>query len=567
MISWIQRSFQQHFKWLFLALLVLIIISFVFITNASNGIGQGGARKLPPRPFFGLDLSTPEARRQLATDANLSIYLRFAPGREIPPAQLEQYAFQRHATLHLAEQLGLPAPTQQQIVAHMMTLRAFMNPATGVVEQKRIDEFIGSLENNPRGPTQADVSRVVAEDTLVAAYEKLLAGPGYVLPSDVAETLARRDTTWTLAVASIDGSAFSPRIDTSDTALQAWFEARARNYEIPARASVAALVVPAAKYADAVTLTDSAVRAAYDADPSRYPAPEAKEIKLDPATGADANADAAFLAARPLVEADLRKQHAQKTAIEAATDLAVRLVEQNVKPADLAAFASKHPEATLVEAGPVGPDSIPASLGGASAAYAILGETEKLSADRPYSDPVAIPDGAALLVWRENIPARTPALAEVREKVHADYQAAEKRRLFNEAGAKLHAAATVALAIGKPFADAITSAATAAGLKAEVKTPAPFTLAGQPPTDLDRSALMSLSTLSKGKVGDFLPSGEAKGSIVYVIDQQLPATDASSPAYVEMRDRLAENLAQTDAQALIAQVVAAEMAKSAPAVE
>jgi peptidyl-prolyl cis-trans isomerase D len=39
MISWIQRNLQQHFKIIFAVLLDLIIVSFVFVTNASSGLG------------------------------------------------------------------------------------------------------------------------------------------------------------------------------------------------------------------------------------------------------------------------------------------------------------------------------------------------------------------------------------------------------------------------------------------------------------------------------------------------------------------------------------------------
>ncbi|MBC8011314.1 MAG: peptidyl-prolyl cis-trans isomerase, partial [Burkholderiales bacterium] len=454
----------------------------------------------------------------------------------------------------------------EQTVAHIQTLRAFAGPS-GQFDPKLYADFIDSLKTNPR-LSEGDASRVISEDTRVAAYEKLLAGPGYVLPSDVADILAQRDTTWTLAIASIDGSAFAPRIDTSDTALQAWFEINSRNYEIAPRASAAALVIPAAKFADSVNLSEPEIRAAYDANPSRYPAPPAaKEIKLDPATGKDLNADAAYLSARPLVEADLRKQRAEDAALQAASDLAVRLLEQDVKPADLAAFVAKQPDLSLVEVGPIGTGAIPAALGGNSVSAAILPEAQRLSADRPYSNPVTVPNGAALLVWRESIPAQTPTLAEVKTTALADYQAAEKRRLFNEAGRKLQETVAASLATGKSFADAANQAATAAGLKVEIKTPAPFSLSGQFPQDMDYTAMQALQTLSKGKVSDFLPSGEAAGVLVYALDQKLPATDPTSPAYIEMRDRLATSLGQSNAQSLVSALVESELAKTAPATD
>lgn len=564
MISWIQRTFQQHFKWMFLTLLVLVIISFVFVTNTSQGLGGAGERQLPSRTFFGLDLSRQEDQRTLGADAQLSIYLRFNPQREIPEAQLSQYALTRHATLHLADQLRLPLPTSEALVAHIRTLRAFADPQ-GEFDAKRYTDFIDSLKTNPR-TTEADVSRVISDDVRVQAFEKLLAGPGYVLPSDVADLLAKRDTTWTLALASIDASAFAPAIDTADATLEKWFETNARRYEIAERVSVAALQVPSAPYLAGVTLSDARIRAAFDANPSAYPAPAGTPAaQLDPATGKPSDPEAAFAAVRSAVETELRQNEAGKAALGAASDLAVQLLERNVKPADLAAFVAQHPGTTLAELGPVAGGSVPVALGGNTASAQILPEVERLSADRPYSNPLPTPDGAALLVWRETLPARTPAFAEVKSTVLADYLAAEKRRLFNEAGRNLRDTVASALPSGKPFADAVTTAATAAGLKVTLKNPKPFSLSGSFPEDLDYTAIQALQTLAKGKVSDFLPTGEQAGLLVYAMDQQLPVVDQSGAAYQELRTRLADNLGQSNAQSLLAALVEAELAKSAPA--
>ncbi len=564
MISWIQRTFQQHFKWVFLTLLVLVITSFVFVTNASRGIGRSGERKLPSRPFFGLDLSRAEDQRTLAADAQLSIYLRYNPQRQVPEAQLSQYAFNRHASLHLADQLHLPLPTSEQLVAHIRTLRAFTD-AKGEFDAKRYTDFIDSLKTNPR-TTEADVSRVISDDVRVQNFEKLLAGPGYVMPSDVSELLVKRDTTWTLALASIDGSAYAPAIDTSDATLTKWFETNARRYEIAERVAVAALQVSATPFLAGVTLSDARIPPPYDANPSAYPAPAGSPaIKLDPATGKPSDPEAAFAAARPAVETELRKKEAEKAALGAASDLTVQLLERNVKPADLAAFVAQHPGTTLTEIGALTAGAMPAALGGNTASAQILPEAERLSAERPYSNPVPTPAGAAVLVWRETLPARAPAFAEVKATVLADYRAAELRRLFNEAGRGLQVTATLATKLGKPFAAAVTDAAAAAGLKVTLKTPKPFNLSGSFPEDLDYTAIQALQSLSKGKVSDFLPTGEKAGLLVYAADQQLPVIDPASASYKELSTRLADNLGQANAQSLLASRVETELAKSAPA--
>lgn len=315
--------------------------------------------------------------------------------------------------------------------------------------------------------------------------------------------IAGRDTVWTLVIGSIDGSGFAPRIDTSDTAVADWFETNSRRYEIAPRTSVAALRVVAED---------------------------------------------------------------EKAALAAASDLAVRLLEENVKPAGLDAFLAKNRGVTLVEIGAVAPDSIPADLGGPSARN-VAAEAARLSAYRPYSNPVPVPGGAAVLVWREDIPARVPELSEVRARVLSDYQAAETRRLFNAAGRELQAKVAAAVAAGKPFADALTSAATAAGLKVEIKTPAPFSLSGEFPADMDFTVLQTLDRLSEGKVGDFIPAGDNSGRLVYAAGQKLPVIDPASAEYAAIRAQLAESLSRANAGALIEAVVDAELSKSAPVID
>jgi len=566
MISWIQRTFQHHFKWLFLALLVVVIISFVFITNASSGLGSGGQPKIPDRPYYGLNLSKQEDQRTLIEDAQLSLFLRQPAFQQPSEAEIQEYALERHAALHFADQINLPAPAPDspEFAAYIQTLGRFSGP-DGKFDPKAYSAFIDSLKTNPR-LTEGDVARVLLDDVRAQAYQNLLGGPGYVLASDLAEQVARRDTRWSLALAELDGKTFAPRIDTSDTALSAWFENNARRYEIGPRVSVAAVTVPSARFADSVTLAESEVRAAYDANPARYPAPAGAkaEAAIDPATGKPKDADAAFALVRSQVEADLRKQRADKAALALADDLAVKLLEQRVAPEKLAAFLAPQ-NLSLRELGPVGEDAVPAALGGAASTQ-VAAEALRLTADRPYSNPLPVPEGASILVWRENIASRVPALAEVREKALADYQAAEKRRLFNEAGRKLRETVAADLAAGKAFADSVNAAAQAAGLKVEIKTPAPFSLT-QPPQDLNYSAFQALATLNQGQVSDFIPSGENTALLVHALKKEAPAFDPASPAVAEVKRQMAPVLAERNARSILSALAQAELAKSAPATE
>lgn len=562
MISWIQRTFQQHFKWLFLILLVLVIISFVFITNASSGLGHGNGQKIPDRPFFGLNLAKIEDQRTLIGDAQLSLYLRQPAFRPEPsPSEVEQYALQRHASLHFASELRLPAPSpaDPEVAAYIQKLGRFTGQ-DGKFDPKAYSSFIDSLKTNPR-LTEGDIARVVIDDIRAEAFQTLLAGPGYVLPSDLSEQLARRDTSWTLAIATIDGQSFAPKIEASDAALSSWFETNSRRYEIGTRVSVSGIRVPSARFADSVTLTDADIRAAYDANPSRYPAPADAKTEA----GKEPNADATFALVRARVEADLRKQRAEKAALAAADDLTVKLLEQRVTADKLPAFLASQ-NLALEDIGAVGEGSVPAALGGSAAAKQIVPEVLRLGADRPYSNSLPTPEGAVVLVWRESIPARVPALAEVKDKVLADYQAEEKRRLFNEAGRKLRDTVLAAITSGKPFAETVASAASAAGVKADIKTPAAFTLS-KPAPEIDYTAFQALSTLNQGGVSELLPTRDNGAILVHALKKETPAFDPASPAAAEIKGQLGPILAERNAQGMLTAMIETELAKSAPVTE
>eukprot|EP01035_Chromulina_nebulosa_P004025 gene4025-biopygen3306 len=152
MISWIQKTFQHHFRAIFSILLALIIVSFVFTIGASGGFGQA-ERRLVDRPFFGYNLSLQKDAQRLTGSAEISFSLN--PSYEYQG--LEDYAFQRAAKLHLADQWHIPASTDTEIKDAVTKLRAFAGQ-DGQFDAKAYTNFRDSLKTNPRGLTEADVA-------------------------------------------------------------------------------------------------------------------------------------------------------------------------------------------------------------------------------------------------------------------------------------------------------------------------------------------------------------------------------------------------------------------------
>ncbi len=555
MISWIQKTFQQHFKWLFLILLAITIISFIFITNASSGIGQG-SRKVVQRSFFGLNLGSPEDQQRLVDDATLSVRLVGVPIRS--EAQFQQYAFQRYAALHLAEELRLPAPTDQEIAAHVQSLGAFAGP-DGKFDAKAYASFRDSLKTNPR-LHESDVLRVISDDVTYANVQKLLSGPGYVLPNDVKNQLIRADSLWTVAAIDVDYTTFNPALTPSDTELTKYFDDNAFRYEIAPKVSLNYLDFPATDFIAKVNPTDAEVRAYYDANPARFPKPAASttpKLIATAATGPDAD----FTAVRPQVEATLKLEQARRLAAEVSSDISVALYEGKITAAGLDAFLASH-NLVLKSAPPFDKDSVPSELAGGAQ---VAEEAFKLGADRRFSDVVTTNHGAVILVWKETIAARKPAFAEAKARVTADYLENEKRSRFVAFGQTLRSLIETRLKAGDTLEKAVDAARASTSTKIEIQTWPAFTLA-TPPKDIDYSLYGAIDTLQKGGLSQMIISGD-KGIIAYAIDKKLPDLDPAGAKFTETREKLARYTASRDASDYLRELVDRELAKSAPSLE
>lgn len=558
MITWIQRYFQHHFKFIFAILLAGTIISFIFITNTSGGFGSSDSRTVVDRPFFGYNLALERDQERLMGDAGLSANLRVGPFGGLDASQIQNYAFQRAATLHLADKWHIPAATAAEIEAQIKTLRMFAGQ-DGQFDAKAYQTFRDNLKTNPRGLTEADIARVVSDDVRAEKVQNLLAGPGYVLPADVKTQLARADTTWTLATASTNYNEFKPEIKPADTDLTAFFEQAGSRYDVPPKVVVSYLDFPVTGYLAKVDVTEADVRAFYDANPARFPKPADAAAPAVPnvTPAADANAD--FAAVRAQVETALRLERARKLAATAASDFSVALFE---KKAGTGAARDKFLADRGVALKPVAPftrDEPPAEFGRSPE---VAAEAFRLNEGRPVSDAVATPTGAVILFWQETLPSRKPLFSEVRDKVAADYVENEKRKRFVDLGRTAKTEIEARLKAGDTFEKAVAAAGTKTGLAFAAKSVAPFTPRNRP-QDLDYTVLGALERLEQGKVSDMSVNADA-GVFVYAVEKKAPDLSEANPAFVETRNQIAGYSSRLGASAYLAELVEAEMKKSEP---
>ena len=560
MITWIQKYFQHHFKTVFAVLLAVTIIAFVFTIGAAPGLGSADRRAAADRPFFSYNLSLQSEQERLMGDAGLSANLRVGAFGQLDGDQIQNYAFQRAATLHLADVWHIPAPTTAEITEQIKTLRMFAGQ-DGQFDAKAYQTFRDNLKTNPRGVREADILRVVADDVRADKVQALLSGPGYVLPADIRSQLGRSDTSWTLATASADYTAFKPAINASDKDLTDYFEQAGSRYDIPPQAVVEILDFPALEFLAKVTLSDADVRAFYDANPSRFPKPAdpAKADATKPQVTPPADPAADFAAVKPQVESALRFERAQKLAAKAASDVSLALFEAKARtPEAVSAFVN----ARKLTAKPVpafSRDGSPAELGGSSEAVA---EAFRLGKDRPASDAITTSTGSLILVWKETRASRKPLFTEVKEKVTADYTEGERRKKFIELGKTAKAAYEAKIQAGETLEQATAAVAAATGLKLEAKTVPAFTLRNRP-QDLDFSILGALERLEKGKLSDMVVTGD-KGLFVLALDKQAPDLTDKNPRFTESRDQIASFTARIGASAVLSEMVEQELKKTTP---
>jgi peptidyl-prolyl cis-trans isomerase D len=548
MISWIQKYFQKHFRLVFFAVLIAVGLPMVVIYSQSSGIGQGST-KVRHQPFFHVNLANQEQARRVMSDGELSGYLR-AGYPALQGGQLQQYALQRVAGIALANELHLPNPAPEQVSKYVQTLRAFQNQE-GRFDQSAYTRFADSLKTTGSQVSAADVNRVLRDDTRLEGLVKLVGGPGYVLPSDVKRQLGRMDATWTVQVASLDYTGFNPVLNPTDEQLKKFHGDNAGRYEVPVRPRLSYVEFKAADFAPPVAPSEEDLRAYYSANMASFPVPadpaEKKDVAL-PATATDN-----FPKVRAQVEATLRNLASRRLAAQAANDLTVALFDRKLaaNSPELSSFlASSH--LAPVAVAPFAPGNPPADK-------AWLGRyaepISRLNKDRFFSDPVPTPDGLAVLLWNETLPAYTPLFTDVHDRVLADYRESEKRRLFNERGhalkAQLQAAATPA-----GFAE------KAAAEKLEVKSYAGFTLR-QPPQDMPQPALAALISLESGQVSDFVGLGD-KGIFVYAQEKKMPDLSTLNPRYAEIQNQLMAYTASSAENSYLGQLVEDELKKGNP---
>jgi len=559
MFTWIQRYFQRHFGVIIVVILAAMAIPLIVVfTPSAGGIGRGGqfAQK---RDVFGYNLASVEDQSRLIGDASLSVMLQMGYVG-LSDEQLQEYALQRAAALHLAEELGLPKSSETEITAHIKTLPVFLNE-DGHFNAQHYAQFRDSLKNDAR-IREADVSRVIADDIRADKVRNLLAGPGYVLDSDIVDQLQRVDTIWTLELAQIDYTSYAPEIAPTSDQLAKFFGDNTFRYQTPPRLVASYADFPLSRYLPQVSTNETELRQVFDSMPGRFAKPavndgaaDANAARVQPAGPED------FALVRNQVEALVLSEKARQLATRAASDLTLALYEASLPndPSARAALLGNHQIAEKPLA-PFAENRGPDELGNLAS---VTTEAFKLNAEQFYSDAIPVRDGAVVLFWKELLPTYTPLLSEVLERVRADYIEEQKREKFVELGRRVKNQIESRLKAGDSFASAATSAAESAGVAIETSALAPFSLAN-PPQDGSFAAFNLLENLEEAQVSEMTLS-DTRGTLIYAAKRQVPDLTAANPRFGAIREQLAELTSHVGVIRILSDLVEQELRRTEPA--
>ena len=547
MISWIQHHLIRHGRWIFLSLLTLIIVAFVFTIGNTPGCTtdrSGYEENL----FYGIDLNAAREREVIIEKVQLSAFLN---GQQIrSEEQFQNQRTSRIALLHLADEIGLPSPSQETLADYIRTKAAFRGP-DGEFSADAYTKFVDNMESNPR-MSQGLVMIVLEEDHRINQIGSVLSGPGYLLPAEAIAQTQRSATKLNLATAEINYADFTPEITVEELALREYYEANKLRYEIPERIKASYVFFGREAYlGKAPEASEAELREHFisqqDAFVAAYEAtkPEPTEpIEGEAAASSEEAATVTFEDVREAVAQSYLIEQETRMANKAAQAFAYTLYRDEIKR-DSAAFDAllKESQLSLIE---IEPYTLAAARQRALSTE-LLESAFKLGGNRYYSDAYAVDKGFAVLLYEGRIVPEIPEFEAVQSEVTKDYQSDEKRRLFNEKGESLQAELKAKINEGIDF----TEAAEALGLG--TTTFETFT-AQEAPRELNRSALQLAQGMQSGEVSPMLTSG-GTGIFVYLASKTVPEIASDNEDLTQAKGFLARYAAYTSGSALANELV------------
>lgn len=538
MFNWIQTSLIKHYKWFMVLLLGVMIVAFVFTIGNFSPWGNNGPT-VRSQPFLSHDLSTAQGSEAVFGRGQLSLTLIY-PSFFGPPSEsmVVDYSLSRAGFLHMADQIGLPGPTKDQLKEHIQSLNGFMDFSTQAFDQTRFSAFVSSLETT--GLTEAYLTSVLKDDYRVQKLQELLGGPGYILPVEAIHATQDENTEWTLETARLAYNEFQVEIEPTQEELESFYTNNSFRYAVDTRAKASYLKFDPADYVDNEYIPEAGEKSIhFFTNKARYqaaiPAPAPIE-KEDGTTETPKAPEVTLTDVEDQVIEEIRNDRANKKAQEVAEAFAYKLFDSEIENGS-EAFDAAISEASLAlkELVPY-PQSAVIMQDGLT--NQTLGQVFNLNDSRYFSDPIQNGNEYVILIYQGEEPAYTPELPEILAKVTSDFIEEQKRAKFTENGATIKEAVQKALADGQSFADA----AKAQNLTHQAFEA--FKKNATPPTGFGADLVPQLENLNESDVSDWV-STATEGVLVFAVKKSVPELTSESEeviAYLERQKASTSNV-------------------------
>lgn len=534
MIGWLQKVLQKHYKWLFIGLLGIVIISFVFTIGSAPGISTG--KGIKAKNYYGYNLNDKATIDNLFLTANISSLINI--GQPISNDRLAQnQALIRPPILFLAKSLELPNPSEKTFVTYFQKKPIFLNKE-GQFDPKLYEQFLNYVKENP-SLHEGRVREVAVEDYKIDEVLKAIAGPGYVLPYEANLIFRLQNIRWSVDIATVNFSNKEGTGSVNDNDLKTYYNEHLETFRQPERLNLSYIQFQKKDFANAIkTPSDEELETFYKNNPSLF----AKENEEAPALSK---------VGKEIVLKQYRQVKASQLALEAANNLAYELYDHNI------AYGSREFTDTLekneVQLQHFEPLSAAAIAQETEETQQILKDAFSLDNTRYYSNPTATENAVYIVFYEGKIPSTIPPFTESKEKVKTVFLAAQSQRLKLEKIKTLENAFSTAQAKGQPF----TEIAKTNGLS--IQTYNDFLLQ-KLPEGFPQIIAPQIFNLSQNGMSQLIVSDD-KGFFAYVRNKTFPTIDEDSAGYKELKEQLTTFNSSATADSLIQEMVEKELAE------
>ena len=229
-------TIRKHQRWLMTLVAALTIIAFAWLYNTTDleRVGSNIVAKIYGRDVMQVDIEKAVRNYQLALALGQFDLVRDLSGQaQTEDEAANNFIWNLMVLQHEAQRFGVE-PGDQAVVDKIKTLPVFQSG--GQFDPAKYAEFL-QQQLAPRGFTERQLESVIRDTLRLAGVKALVASPAVVMPGEVASAL-ERVRPLDLQVLRWNAAAAAKDVQVTDEELQAAFQARAAQLQVPEKRSV-----------------------------------------------------------------------------------------------------------------------------------------------------------------------------------------------------------------------------------------------------------------------------------------------------------------------------------------